>query len=502
MQEAPSETKYMIFEEQITIPPNWYFKVTNNNEVILFFNEYNEYICKITQPKFYENNSTEERQAGESKSQLTLPYITGQYNIKQNNDTITLSTVVPFEWINYENRKFPVKINPTWDYVPSNISFWSGAIRTANGYTYQSTSPSYTFVYDAFSDYLSIGCWSDYYYDYYYGYIRFWDHAFSMFNISTIPTGATISSASLTLNPHVATYISDGAAFGVQIRDFTTNAAGGATASGVLTDIRTGNVYVTTNMLSLWNGGNFTNWTLPATSVSEIQSRLSSGFYGLGLHAYSGSGYWDTYLELHGRSSIYAPFITITYNNPLPVQLVKFEGQCKNNKVAIQWSTASEKNNAYFIIDKSINGTDWEMTHRISGAGNSNETKLYEVNDDGILTTKVYYRLTQIDFDGKSEIFAPIVVEACNTQSSSNVLVFPNPVNTETTIEVVSPIDINYANVLITDMNGKQIYQNSLSLTAGKNSMVIHTEVWSSGVYLVKIENASVVFDVKKLMKQ
>ncbi len=498
---APPQTEYMVFEETIELPDNWSLQLSENRDEIYVFNEKLEYVCKASKPRFIENTLNQER-IDSIQSSITAPICLGKYSIKQQENKYIISVLVPFAWLNYTHRKYPVSIDPTWDYTPNNIAYWSGTIRTGNFLTHPSGAPTMTNIFQVFNDYLSLSCYG-YIYDPYYGdYETYWDHSFSMFNISSIPSGSTINSANFTINPSISTHIVDGAPFGIYFRDFTSNSLTDPFAN-ILTDIRSGSIYYTTNLRSLWNNGNFTNIALPANSISEIQARLPTGRYGLGFHAYSGANYWDSYAEFHGRSSIYAPYITITYTNPLPVQLISFENICNNQKIDLKWSTASEKNNAYFIIDKSYDAINWSYVGRETGSGNSNEVKNYFFTDYDAANSVVYYRLTQVDMDGKTEKFPPISIQKCNTHMLPSTAIYPNPTAALATIEIQSPVAISDANLSVIDVNGKVVQTISINLSEGNNTIAINTELWAAGVYGIQITNtAEVAFEALKLVKQ
>jgi hypothetical protein len=86
--------------------------------------------------------------------------------------------------------------------------------------------------------------------------------------------------------------------------------------------------------------------------------------------------------------------------NPyLPIELVSFTGKADDGSVILKWSTASEINNDYFVIEKSTDGEFFSEITRVDGAGNSNELVSYEYIDDKPSELS-YYRLKQYDFDG------------------------------------------------------------------------------------------------------
>jgi hypothetical protein len=87
----------------------------------------------------------------------------------------------------------------------------------------------------------------------------------------------------------------------------------------------------------------------------------------------------------------------------LPVELSLFEGYPKKEYNDITWVTEAEINNDYFIVDRSINGLDWETINTTKGAGTSSLPNFYSCKDYNFCNGINYYRLTQVDFDGSSE---------------------------------------------------------------------------------------------------
>jgi hypothetical protein len=89
--------------------------------------------------------------------------------------------------------------------------------------------------------------------------------------------------------------------------------------------------------------------------------------------------------------------------NPLPVNLVAFYGENKNQINNLKWVTASEKNSDYFTIEKTTDGILFEPVGTRQGAGNSIYHTSYLLVDDNVEPVINYYRLKQTDFDGNSK---------------------------------------------------------------------------------------------------
>ena len=104
--------------------------------------------------------------------------------------------------------------------------------------------------------------------------------------------------------------------------------------------------------------------------------------------------------------SYFSPFTLGSVNGsvPLPIQLIKFEAKSSSDKVIIQWETAVEMDNDYFIVERSFDGVHFSPITRVNGAGNSTHLIHYSTEDQQYANGINYYRLIQSDFNGKETI--------------------------------------------------------------------------------------------------
>lgn len=121
-------------------------------------------------------------------------------------------------------------------------------------------------------------------------------------------------------------------------------------------------------------------------------------------------------------------------NNPLPVELIYFEGSEYPSFNSLKWSTASEYNSDYFVIERSVDGEIWDRVGTKMASGNSNVVINYSYLDSFKDFVIHYYRLIQMDYDGQYKIYGPISLD--NTKSFKKVLKYINllgqEVNSET----------------------------------------------------------------------
>jgi parallel beta-helix repeat protein len=118
---------------------------------------------------------------------------------------------------------------------------------------------------------------------------------------------------------------------------------------------------------------------------------------------------------------------------PLPVTLISFTAAKTDQGVLLSWATTTEKNNAYFVIERSTDGIHFEPIGKVEGNGNSNTYLSYSFTDYEALQGKSYYRLKQVDFNASVEYSTVVSVE---NNPSSSVYVYPSPISTGSDIQV------------------------------------------------------------------
>lgn len=116
-----------------------------------------------------------------------------------------------------------------------------------------------------------------------------------------------------------------------------------------------------------------------------------------------------------------------TVNNTLPVSLLNFRvSKRSENSAFLQWQTASEHNNAAFIIERSADGKNFEKIGSVEGAGNSNQLLGYAFTDKNAIAGTNYYRLRQNDYDGNFT-YSTIKTITFEKVSTVSLEVYPNP---------------------------------------------------------------------------
>ncbi|WP_447642581.1 MULTISPECIES: T9SS type A sorting domain-containing protein [Chitinophagaceae] len=220
----------------------------------------------------------------------------------------------------------------------------------------------------------------------------------------------------------------------------------------------------------------------PITAGQEITgfqpSLLQFEFTGSG---YTNCSFGYSFIDKAGIQSNIATYkIEIPY--ALPVGLLFFDVVLKNGIPYLQWTMTSEINNAEFRIQRSSDADNWStIAYKPSAAkdGNSSNQLSYDYSDDAVSWSgRVYYRLLQVDLDGKS---TPLPVRSIVVPSggSGNVSVFPNPA-----VDCIRVTNVPSSGILrIVGMDGRVYHQQA----ATQNTEVLSVQRLVPGLYMLQI---------------
>lgn len=179
-------------------------------------------------------------------------------------------------------------------------------------------------------------------------------------------------------------------------------------------------------------------------------------------------------------------------NDPLPVEWLRFVASSSENGVVLEWSTATEINNFYFEIQRSIDGYTYEPVGRVAGNGNADWRIDYQFTDTGAPSGVSYYRIRQVDFDGQFEYSEIVRVSHIYKAQSLSAILYPNPTQSDNIrIKVYSGIETSDVVVLLTDIRGKQLYKNTLPVSQlGIEQQIILSKPLKPGMYVLSIRQS------------
>jgi hypothetical protein len=168
----------------------------------------------------------------------------------------------------------------------------------------------------------------------------------------------------------------------------------------------------------------------------------------------------------------------------LPIELSAFSVKKLNDQVLIKWSTASEKDNDYFAVEKSYDLIHYQEVDRVDGAGNSNGIKNYSSTDIPEQNKMIYYRIKQIDYDGKTTYSQSLyVTSAASTELLS---IYPNPAKNDLFIKT-SNVD-NDVSIYISNIYGQHLITKNFDNNQEQAYYLNITDL-TKGIYVLNIES-------------
>jgi hypothetical protein len=190
---------------------------------------------------------------------------------------------------------------------------------------------------------------------------------------------------------------------------------------------------------------------------------------------------------LSGRTNAGQALSVDGANLVIPVTYTNFTATKQGSSVSLNWQTATEINNAYFTVQHSINGTSWVNIGTVN-AGNGNYSFVHTTPATGTN----YYRLQQVDKDGKSSVSE---IRSVNFSSSNGKLsIYPNPtVGSNMVIDVAKdinkPISYSMYNALGVLVQQGTISQRQQTITIGR---------LSNGLYLLRLSDGQTASFIKQ----
>jgi hypothetical protein len=196
--------------------------------------------------------------------------------------------------------------------------------------------------------------------------------------------------------------------------------------------------------------------------------------------------------------------VPITICGALPVELLSFTGQYNSSGVVLlKWSTATESNNNFFTIERTIDGNTFEEIGRVATqapGGNSTSQLEYSLIDENpVLNGTSYYRLKQTDVNGAEKTFQIISVTINNV--TPGISIFPNPANESANI-IFDASGSGKKYVRIYDNEGRIIREIEVN-PANESTQTVSVDITdlNQGFYLVEVTGGDKILNGKLIRK-
>ena len=199
---------------------------------------------------------------------------------------------------------------------------------------------------------------------------------------------------------------------------------------------------------------------------------------------YGGRGYLSNAYDYLNDLWMYSPPLLT-----LPVVLTKFNASRQNEYVTISWSTSSEKNSNYYVIERSPDGINFSGIATIAAQGSSSSLINYSWLDKSPLPGINYYRLRQLDINGTGS-YSKIVVVGFQT-SAANISLVQNQRGNQISLILSLPeaADLQFE---IRSSGGQLLRQTRRSFAGGKSTFTLDYPGAVAGTYFLSVQGKSV----------
>ncbi len=318
------------------------------------------------------------------------------------------------------------------------------------------------------------------------GYVEFTVKFYPHYNGNTAPIAGTEISVT---NLNFLHFDMDG---------FTQGADGWFKEIGYVKVIGTNPVNIAAASTELTSGGNVNGWLLTYGStnerngVSRCEEVIEKSVYSNAQSTISFRMGYDykapstSCCDLHVQPTRQYGSKFGCFNLPnttiLPVSIINFEANYNSGIANISWTSLQELNVAGYELQKSTDGTNFEVAGYIKATGITT-VQQYKFSDNIGSTNAnyVYYRLRVID-NNKTMKLSNIISVKITGVKSNKMIISPNPATTSTQIRITT-INAAVGNIIIFDASGRAIMQQQASLQAGYNAIVLNNITQLVGGY-------------------
>ena len=265
----------------------------------------------------------------------------------------------------------------------------------------------------------------------------------------------------------------------------------------IVTNPNTGNSTAFINVsggLPEFNGSNYTIniFESPGVVLYSANDVPGSGIYEVPAFSTDTSTVTVTISDDLGCTN---DFVVAVSGVTLPVSLLNFTGTVETRGNLLEWTAASETNNAYYTLYRSADGINYQKIAQVEGKGTTSVASAYSFFDVNAPNGLAYYQLTQTNFDGTAATLSTIVLRRDIT-ALNVVQVAPVPASNtvNVTYTAATAADVK---VSLFDIAGKLVSEQTVNATAGINNIEVSVTNLAAGMYVLMLNNGAEVVNAK-----
>ena len=168
--------------------------------------------------------------------------------------------------------------------------------------------------------------------------------------------------------------------------------------------------------------------------------------------------------------------------------MISFTGKALDHSNQLNWETANELANEYFVLSRSFDGQNFTNIAQVKGAGTTNMPTQYQYNDNDVKDGFVYYQLHSVNINNEiTKVDQTVVLKR------GQIVVNPitvSPVPTKANLDIaVTATQNGFTNVIVADVSGKIVLDRQMPTVIGKNTLNINVANLPAGVYFVTVKD-------------
>lgn len=193
----------------------------------------------------------------------------------------------------------------------------------------------------------------------------------------------------------------------------------------------------------------------------------------------------------------FSPYVLAPIIFPLPSTVDYFRGGCEGNFNEIEWRAAKLASTDYYVLEKSLNGSNWEEIEQIKPLGEVDQMMSYAYTDMSNRGGATYYRLLEVNYSGAANQLGVIDVTCSSLENA--ISVYPNPSNGQFVVEISSDSDLGEREFVLTDLGGKVVESRIVNVQSGINQFH-YSGNYVTGMYLLYLNGNTTTFDIQKVI--
>jgi hypothetical protein len=261
----------------------------------------------------------------------------------------------------------------------------------------------------------------------------------------------------------------------------------------------------TGNIVAISSSANLTNSTTYPAGQYTVYGISYSNAIAANLNTYVGGSFNALATQIQNNPNTFCAdlsknAVTVNVTGTFPVQFTALKARKQGEKVALDWGTVTEQNSSHFLVQRSANGSDFDtQIGNVKAAGNSNSQLNYNFVDASPLKSWNYYRIKQVDLDGK---FSYSNVAAVNFENGAGLLlIYPNPAKDQLNVEYTTTRG-GKLEMQVIDSKGAVLMSQKVSVSTGKNLETLNISSLAQGMYILKYIDTEGNISYTKFIKQ